>query len=442
MNKKHPKRKREQNEKKRKLDNIQIKSQFPLPHLGSLVDMERECKESDIWDASGNFPESDFDEIVACSDIHGDLENVLFYCTNLCPLATIKPGGSMEWIAKRTAWVICGDIVDSQRGEVSRSQRSWEGLHQEQLILTFLDQLDLAARKHGGRVFKIMGNHEYMNMKGDFRYVSKLGMESFENRAQAFQPGGVMTRLLQACGLYAVLRIGRFIFVHGGIVDHVVSLVRQKDHKRDFVTVANDKLVQLLQKGVTIDLLSDPIQQNLFDQPDGLLWTRAYSKTDEPIDPESKVCHLANLMFQELGYTPHQSQDMMLIMGHSIQAFRCLLPNGKVNTQCTSSGYRLSKSIFEDDESVIYGEPLVKQHGIHSITFGCPVACDENKPQLCFLDVGASRAFGDLESLESSNIGRQPAMLDIKFLNKKQGPFPFGGFRRVKLFVAISKNRT
>ena len=51
-------------------------------------------------------------------------------------------------------------------------------------ILILLQKLGKEARKVGGDVFVLNGNHEILNISGDFRYVSR---GAFTNRCCVFQ---------------------------------------------------------------------------------------------------------------------------------------------------------------------------------------------------------------------------------------------------------------
>ena len=77
-------------------------------------------------------------------------------------------------------------------------------------IYEFLNYLDTEAEKYGGRVHYLIGNHEIMNMEGDFRYVHKKHLSATGDnlRRQLFRPGGYMAKLL-ACHSYGVLKINK-----------------------------------------------------------------------------------------------------------------------------------------------------------------------------------------------------------------------------------------
>ena len=72
---------------------------------------------------------------------------------------------------------------------------------------------------YGGGVYSLIGNHELMNVLGDFRYTSKKDIEDNlgeENRKKLYSQGGKLAMRL-SCTRNVVMKIGSFLFVHGGM---------------------------------------------------------------------------------------------------------------------------------------------------------------------------------------------------------------------------------
>lgn len=61
------------------------------------------------------------------------------------------------WTGGPTVLVQVGDILDRGEDEIA--------------ILSLLSSLNMQAKSQGGAVFQVNGNHETMNVEGDFRYV-------------------------------------------------------------------------------------------------------------------------------------------------------------------------------------------------------------------------------------------------------------------------------
>lgn len=91
--------------------------------------------------------------IVAVGDLHGDFSAWIDIARDA---KLIDPAN--HWIGGKTVLVQTGDIVD--RGADSLK------------IIRHLMQLDGEAKRAGGRVIVLMGNHEAMLVIGDYRYVT------------------------------------------------------------------------------------------------------------------------------------------------------------------------------------------------------------------------------------------------------------------------------
>lgn len=103
------------------------------------------------------------ERIVAIGDLHGDYDNYI---------ATLKAAGLIDkkkkWSGGKTHLVQTGDIPD--RGPDTLK------------IIEHITKLGKQAKKKGGRVHNLIGNHEAMNVYGDLRYVSDGEFEAFVTR--------------------------------------------------------------------------------------------------------------------------------------------------------------------------------------------------------------------------------------------------------------------
>ncbi|CAK7322494.1 unnamed protein product [Dovyalis caffra] len=116
------------------------------------------------------------DRLIAIGDLHGDLEK----SKQALRLAGLIDG-SDNWAGGSATVVQVGDVLD--RGD------------EEIKILYFLEKLKREAMKVGGNFITMNGNHEIMNIEGDFRYVTKLGLKEFENWAYWYCLGNEMKSL-------------------------------------------------------------------------------------------------------------------------------------------------------------------------------------------------------------------------------------------------------
>ena len=100
-------------------------------------------------------PETEYetpDKMLVVSDIEGNY----FAFVNLL-IANKVTDENLNWIYGKDHLVLTGDFVD--RGEYVTQ------------VLWLIYKLEQEAKKAGGHVHFILGNHEIMNLEGDFRYV-------------------------------------------------------------------------------------------------------------------------------------------------------------------------------------------------------------------------------------------------------------------------------
>lgn len=158
--------------------------------------------------------------LVAVGDVHGDLA---------ATRRALALGGLVDaeghWIGGTTVAVQLGDQLD--RGDGERA------------ILDWFEALRVQARAAGGDFVVLLGNHELMNVGGDYRYVTPGGLAAFADvphdashpalarirpdargRVAAFLPGGPYAVTLSDHPVIAV--VGDTVLVHGGVLpEHV-----------------------------------------------------------------------------------------------------------------------------------------------------------------------------------------------------------------------------
>jgi hypothetical protein len=99
--------------------------------------------------------------IVAVGDVHGDYDA---YSSILRDAGLIDAKG--KWTGGKTILVQTGDVPD--RGPDTRK------------IVEHLMKLEKDAKKKGGKVVALIGNHEAMNVIGDLRYVTPEEFAAFK----------------------------------------------------------------------------------------------------------------------------------------------------------------------------------------------------------------------------------------------------------------------
>ncbi|CAI9107068.1 OLC1v1006347C2 [Oldenlandia corymbosa var. corymbosa] len=244
--------------------------------------------------------------IVAVGDLHGDLDKTR-YALEIA--GVLSSDGEDLWIGGETVLVQLGDILDRGEDEIA--------------ILSLLKSLDIQAKATGGAVFQVNGNHETMNVEGDFRYVDSGAFdecidfldyweecerdweEAFVSwiyaskrrkkdrkvspsywdpwdlvkrqkgviaRSVLLRPGGFLASELARNAV--VLKIDDWVFCHGGLLPHHVSYG-----------------VQRLNREVSHWMRGHPDQDNQPDIPfiatrgyDSVVWNRLYSRDVSDLD--------------------------------------------------------------------------------------------------------------------------------------------------------------
>lgn len=229
------------------------------------------------------------DRIVVVGDLHGDYEQYV---------RILKKNGLVDrrlrWAGGETHFVQLGDIPD-------RGPDSLE-------IIRHLMKLEKQARRAGGMVHALIGNHEAMNIEGDLRYTHpgeyqvlvnrrsrrlqaayidhvidlmldkqpELAEQEAETREQLkirfplgyvehrqlWEPGQEIARWVASHN--TVIRINRTLFVHGGLNPHVPPLPLAEINARIRQTLSGPQA----------------FERNYANSEDGPLWYRGLATHD------------------------------------------------------------------------------------------------------------------------------------------------------------------
>lgn len=206
--------------------------------------------------------------IIVIGDIHGDFLSLLL---------SLEKGGVInrrgEWIGKTTIVVQLGDQIDKGGRGIAIQRNEYDNPLDELRVIEFMHHLHKLAEKAGGAVYNLLGNHELMNIIGDFTYATPEHIDAFggeDIRKMLFKPGGAIAKKL-ACNTNAIMQIGNWVFVHGGLLpQHIQSTP---------IHSINVQIRDLLLGKINIRHIGKDLHTLLFSET-GFLWNRVYSETN------------------------------------------------------------------------------------------------------------------------------------------------------------------
>ena len=190
----------------------------------------------------GMFPKCG--KLVAIGDLHGDLQ-ITISALKLSGVIdqSITPQNALtaKWIGGDTVIVQLGDQMDRARPNDWKNDclENYDDVYEDEgsslIILRLLESLNQQARKVGGKILGVLGNHELMNVDQDFRYVSAKEFLEFvpgnqrdrvktdddrpwgyHHRLEAFKRGGNIAKTY-ANTKFGILQVGSWLFIHGGM---------------------------------------------------------------------------------------------------------------------------------------------------------------------------------------------------------------------------------
>lgn len=297
---------------------------------------------SNVWkERCKNFPnESSIgviknapNRIIVLGDLHGDWNATILSLRKANLIDT-----NTNWIGGSSILVQLGDQVDRcrlDRGPCHKQNATLNDEASDMKILRYFTKLHQQASKKGGAVYSILGNHEVMNVDGDFRYVSHANLMEFskdgsiedgiKNRKKQFKPGNNIANFL-ACTRKTALVIGKNLFIHAGIVPHIAKKYNVNDINRIIALYLFDELKD---KNKYSDLLI-----NAKTSP---YWTRLLGNLNRTNNKEytDKICEsvfkkgvLSNLVGEKEEHTIER-----IFIGHTPQLMK------GINTMCNNRIY-------------------------------------------------------------------------------------------------------
>lgn len=206
-----------------------------------------------------------YSNIIIIGDIHGDIQRL----KNLLINEKII-NNNLEWIAYNTIVIQLGDQLDSLNRIINI--KDWEILKDIDVI-NFTNLLGKIAPLKNSLFISLNGNHEFMNILGNFSYVSKKNLNY--NRLNLFEKNGIYRYILANRPL--VVKINDLLFCHAGIKKHHLDIL-DKYNKNIFYINEIWKKYLLLDN---LDNIDTDIFNTIINDNDGILWTRDIYNSNE-----------------------------------------------------------------------------------------------------------------------------------------------------------------
>ena len=228
------------------------------------------------------------EKLIAISDIEGRYQEFKQFL-----IANKVMDKNYKWTFGKGHLVTVGDFFD--RGLLV-NQTLW-------LIYSLEEQ----AEKAGGKVHFILGNHDLMNMKNDFRYTRKkylenaklMGVEYYD----LYKPNTELGRWLATKNILE--KIGDYIFIHAGISKEVSDLNLGVEGINKF---ARNFYFSNVEERAGVD----PLRSVIYMHGKSPMWYRGYGK--ETIDKNEFAAIAKNMGAKKfvIGHTLHESVTYLM----------------------------------------------------------------------------------------------------------------------------------
>lgn len=271
-------------------------------------------------------------KIIAIGDIHGDY----YIFIQLLKLGKII-NNNLDWIGKDTYVIQLGDTLDGKRPDIEIDNKFLNSTGEIEINNLIID-LDKKAKKYGGRLISILGNHElypyYFNNDKSFNnnYVKRCDLENYKklynvNRFNYYKPGKGEGAKLLGKTRPLVIQLGKFIFCHGSLSKEFLELcINNNLNKSKYVDltklnkIVSDWLIGNTKK-IPFFINSSDIINPLFNR----------NLTDPKILNKSECNYLVNDVLK------YFKNGEYIVMGHS--------SHKNINTLCNNKVYRTDIAI-------------------------------------------------------------------------------------------------
>lgn len=181
--------------------------------------------------------------VIAIGDIHGELDRLREILKHTGLL-----GSRDEWAGGKSILVQTGDVID-------RGPRPWESF-------LLLEILQSEARKKGGDVMRLLGNHELMLFQETWRY---------RNYPEPDQLAGIIKRAILEGDIQAAAYLCGWVFVHGALRLAMVERFQEAASKRQ--EPFQEALVKEMNATLKSAVAAGDFSHDIFTNK-GIFWAR------------------------------------------------------------------------------------------------------------------------------------------------------------------------
>ncbi len=244
-------------------------------------------------------------KIAALSDIHGQHDLAVTLLTNNKVIDK-----NLNWRFGKGHLVIAGDIFD--RGPK---------VHETLLLIYKLEQ---QAKEKGGRVHFLLGNHEYMVLHKDLRYihkkykaVSKLLDVGYN---ELYGENTILGRWLRSKA--TIIKINKDYFVHGGVSKEFISKTGFSSEAMHTINTTMRTSINRSKK----EMKATDFYKTYYSSK-GLIWYRGYFNDNLKEAEINDILHVLDAKHIVVGHC--SNKEVVQLFTHKIFGVDSSLKNGK-----------------------------------------------------------------------------------------------------------------
>ncbi|MDG1527921.1 MAG: metallophosphoesterase [Polaribacter sp.] len=245
------------------------------------------------------------EKIAALSDIHGQYGLAVTLLKNNKIIDK-----NLNWRFGKGHLVIAGDIFD--RGPK---------VHETLLLVYKLEQ---QAKKEGGKVHFLLGNHEYMVLHNDLRYIHRKYRHTTRllrmNYSDIYGKNTVLGRWLRSKA--TIIKINKDYFVHGGVSKEFITKTGFSSETMHTINATMRNAIDLTKE----EMKATDFYKTYFSGK-GLIWYRGYFYDNLEDTEINDILHTLDSKHIIVGHC--SNKEVVQLFNHKIFGVDSSLKNGE-----------------------------------------------------------------------------------------------------------------